>query len=470
MLQERTAGPVAGPAARRHPLKITFLGAVGTVTGSKYLIEAGGRRVLLDCGLFQGYKELRLRNWSPLPVPASSIDAIVLTHAHLDHSGYIPLLMRQGFGGPVYASAATRELCKILLPDAGHLQERDAEFANKRGYSKHHPALPLYTEAEGEAAISLFRRAEFGAPFDLGGGLTAEFHRSGHILGAAWVLLRHEGRSVLFSGDLGRASDPVIAPPEPPAACDYLVVESTYGDRLHSKVDPRDALEEVITRTAARGGVVLIPAFAVGRTQSILYYISELKRAGRIPNVPVAVDSPMAIEASAIFCENMQAHQLTEQQCRQVFGGVKYARTVEESMELDRKNGPMILISASGMATGGRVLHHLKAFVGDAKHTVLFAGFQAGGTRGDAMLRGAKELKMHGEYFPIHAEVDYLDMLSAHADREEIVEWLAALPRAPRKAFITHGEPQASDTLRLRIAERFGWEVCVPGYRDEYEL
>ena len=451
-------------------MKITFLGAVGTVTGSKYLIEAGNRRILLDCGLFQGYKQLRLRNWAPLPIDGKHIDAVVLTHAHLDHSGYIPLLMRRGFKGPVWTSIATRELCEILLPDAGHLQERDAEFANKHGFSKHTPALPLYTEAEGEAAISLFRKVNFSEQVDLGGGLTAEFHRAGHILGAAWVILRYEGRSVLFSGDLGRKIDPVILEPEPPSQVDYLVVESTYGDRLHSKIDPLDALEEVINRTTRRGGVVVIPAFAVGRTQSLLYYISELKQAGRIDNVPVAIDSPMAIEATAVFCDNLQAHRLSEQQCRDVFGSVKYARRVEESMELDRKDGPMILISASGMATGGRILHHLKAFVGDSKNTVLFTGFQAGGTRGDAMLRGAKELKIHGDYYEIRADVEYLDMLSAHADRDEIIEWLQQMPRAPRRTFVTHGEPQAADTMRQTIEEKLGWDAHVPEYRDEFEL
>ncbi|MCB0219767.1 MAG: MBL fold metallo-hydrolase, partial [Chrysiogenetes bacterium] len=398
------------------------------------------------------------------------IDAIVLTHAHLDHSGYIPLLMRRGFKGPVWTSVATRELCEILLPDSGHLQERDAEFANKHGFSKHTPALPLYTEAEGAAAISLFRNVKFAEKVDLGGGLTAEFHRAGHILGAAWVILRYEGRSILFSGDLGRKIDPVMLEPEPPMQADYLVVESTYGDRLHSAIDPLDALEEVINRTTRRGGVVVIPAFAVGRTQSLLYYISELKRAGRIDNVPVAIDSPMAIEATAVFCDNLQAHKLSEQQCRDVFGAVKYARQVEDSMELDRKDGPMILISASGMATGGRILHHLKAFVGDPKNTVLFTGFQAGGTRGDAMLRGAKELKIHGDYYEIHAEVERLDMLSAHADRNEIIEWLQQMPRAPRRTFVTHGEPQAADTMRQTIEEKLGWDAYVPEYRDEFEL
>lgn len=451
-------------------MNITFLGGVGTVTGSKYLIEAGDNRILLDCGLFQGYKQLRLRNWEPLPVSPKSIDAVVLTHAHLDHSGYVPLLMRQGFKGPVWASEATRDLCAILLPDAGHLNERDAEFANKHGFSKHKPALPLYTEAEGEAAIAQFKKVPFDGPVDLGGGLSAEFHRAGHILGAAWVVIRHEGRSILFSGDLGRDGDPVMLPPELPVQADYVVVESTYGDRLHGEVSPEDALEEVINRTWERKGVVLIPAFAVGRTQSLLYYLSELKRAGRIPDIPVAIDSPMAIEATGVFRDNPQAHQLSEKTCHEVFGSVTYARSVEDSMALDRENGPMILISASGMATGGRVLHHLKAFLEDSGNTVLFVGFQAGGTRGDALLRGAKELKIHGDYYQVKAEIDYLDMLSAHADRNEIIAWLEKIPRAPTRTFVTHGEPQASDALRQSIEEKLGWDVMVPAYKDTFEL
>jgi metallo-beta-lactamase family protein len=451
-------------------MHLTFLGGVGTVTGSKYLVEAGGPRVLIDCGLFQGFKQLRLRNWEPLPADPQTIDTVILTHAHLDHSGYLPLLVRNGFSGAVLCTAATRNLCSILLPDAGHLEEQDAAFANRHGFSKHRPALPLYTEADARQALTRLTLVDFGRSRDLGGGLVATFLYAGHILGAAMVKLSHGGTTILFSGDLGRPNDPVMRDPAPVSAADYLIVESTYGNRKHDTRDPQDALAEVIIRTARRGGTVLIPAFAVGRAQTLLYHLYRLKSAHRIPDMPIFLDSPMAIDAGAIFHEHRRDHRLSERECRDVCGIARNTREVEESKAIDRNHVPAIVISASGMATGGRILHHLKVFAPDPKSTVLFAGFQAGGTRGAAMLAGASQIKIHSEHVPVRSEVVNLDMLSAHADADEIMGWLRNFDRPPRMTFVTHGEPAASDALRHRIEEELAWPCRVPAYRDEVEL
>lgn len=452
-------------------MKITFLGAVGTVTGSKYLLEHKGRRVLVDCGLFQGFKQLRLRNRAPLPVDPTDIDTVVLTHAHIDHSGYVPLLVKNGFKGPVLATTPTVALCGILLPDSGHLQERDAEFANRHGHSRHSPALPLYTQADAEVALKRFRSLGFDEVHDLGGGISLRFHTAGHILGAAIAEIEAGGSRIVFSGDLGRPGSPTMPDPALIEETDYLVVESTYGNRTHPDEDPEDALEAIITRTAARGGTVLIPSFAVGRAQTLLYHIYRLKEAGRIPDLPVFLDSPMAINASEIFCRFPGAHRLTAAEAQAACDAARLTRTAEESKALDQEGHvPSIIVSASGMATGGRVLHHLKRFAPDSRNSILFAGFQAGGTRGAAMVGGATEVKIHGRYVPIEAEVDTLDMLSAHADADEIMGWLGHFKHAPRMTFVTHGEPEASDALRLRIKEDLGWNCLVPEYRDTLPL
>lgn len=453
-------------------MKITFLGGVGTVTGSKYLVEAGDRKILVDCGLFQGYKQLRLRNWSPPPVDPSTIDAVVLTHAHIDHSGYLPVLVRSGYRGRIYATAATRDLCDILLPDSGFLQEREADFANRHGTSKHHPALPLYTREEGEEVIPRFTDVDFDADTDLGGGVTLRMMRAGHILGAAMIRLSFKGRHLLFSGDLGRPDDATMHDPAVVRQADWLVVESTYGDRQHTAQDPEAALADVVSRTAGRGGTVLIPAFAVGRAQSILYHLHRLKAAGRIPDIPVVLDSPMAIDATEIFCRHIKDHRLDANACARVFGAVRYTRTVDESKSLMQNhiNMPMIIISASGMATGGRILHHLRHLALDHRNAILFAGFQAGGTRGAAMTSGAKSVKIFGEYVAIRAEVANLHMLSAHADADEIMGWLQGFESPPRQTFVTHGEPSSADALRHRIEETLGWSCMVPEYRDQVAL
>jgi metallo-beta-lactamase family protein len=451
-------------------LKITFLGATGTVTGSKYLVETEHRRILIDCGLFQGFKQLRLRNWEPLPIDPGSIDVVVLTHAHIDHSGYLPLLVRNGFRGQAICTPGTRDLCGILLPDSAFLQEQDADFANRYGFSKHHPALPLYTQADAELALTRLRTVNYGVPHDLGGGISLTFRNAGHIVGAAMAILTDGKTTVTFSGDLGRPNDPIMRRPEPLADTDYLVVESTYGDRTHDAHDPADLLAGIITRTAARGGTVLIPAFAVGRAQTLLYLIRQLKNAGKIPNLPVFLDSPMAIDASEILYAHQKDHRLSAGDCHSLQGVAREVRSAEESQALDRGHVPAIIISASGMATGGRVIHHLKVFAPDPRNTVLFTGFQAGGTRGAAMVGGAKQVKIHGEYVPIRADVTNLDMLSAHADANEILAWLKTIKTPPRTVFITHGEPLAADALRLRIEEELHWTCRVPAYRDEADL
>lgn len=446
-------------------LDLTFLGGAGTVTGSKYLVEHDNDRLLVDCGLFQGYKALRLRNWAKLPVEAASIDAVLLTHAHLDHSGYLPLLSRHGFHGPVFCSESTAELCAVLLPDSGHLQERDAEYANRHGYSKHKPALPLYTEEDALQALKALRTVPFDAPHALPGGASFRLRRMGHILGAASIELVWGGQRVVFSGDMGRYNDEIMMDPEPVAEADYLLVESTYGDRRHDKTDADDALADIVGKTVHRGGTVVIPAFAVGRAQSVIYRLERLKKSGRLPAaLPIFLDSPMAIDASEIFCRHPQDHRLSRAQCQAFAAGAHYVRSAEESKALTANPIAKVIISASGMATGGRVLHHLKHFAPDGRNTILFTGYQAGGTRGAALVAGQRAIKMHGEYIPIRADVHNLDMLSAHADCDEILRWLKGFRRPPHTTYIIHGEPAASDALRHRIEEELGWSCVVPDH------
>ncbi len=451
-------------------MRISFLGGVGTVTGSKYLVDTEDFRILVDCGLFQGFKNLRLRNRAPLPVDPASIDAVILTHAHIDHSGYLPLLVRNGFHGPVLSTPGTRELCGVLLPDSGFLQEKEAMFANRHGFSKHRPAVPLYTRKDAELALERFQPIEFDRDHRLGDALTVRFSPAGHILGAALVRITDGDTSLLFSGDLGRPNSPTMVAPATVHGADYLVIESTYGDRRHEPQDTEELLAEIVQKTASRGGTVLIPAFAVGRTQTILHHLARLKQARQIPDVPVYLDSPMAINASELYCRYVGEHRLTPEECRAACNVATYVRTAEESKALDHGNMPIILIAASGMATGGRVVHHLKRFAPDRRSTILFVGFQAGGTRGAAMVAGAESVKIHGAYVPVRAEVRNLHMLSAHADVDEIMGWLGGFGHPPKMTFVTHGEHSASDALRHRIEEQLGWECEVPGYRDQADL
>ncbi len=451
-------------------MKLQFLGATDTVTGSKYLLESGASRVLVDCGLFQGYKPLRLRNWSPLPVPAESINAVVLTHAHIDHSGYLPLLARQGFRGPILCTPATYELCRILLPDCGHLLEEEADYNNRHGTSKHRPALPLYTEKDAIDCLRLFKPVKHDGPWDAPGGLQGRFWHSGHMPGSSFVRLDNGQRSILFSGDIGRPNDLVMQAPVTPDAADYLVVESTYGDREHADTDPLQTLADVINRTASRGGVVVIPAFAVGRAQALMYAIHLLKARGQIHKLPVYLNSPMAASATEVYLRHTPQLRLTAAEAREVVGGVQVVQTPDESRLLNARRGPMVIIAASGMATGGRVVHHLQAFAPDHRNTILLAGYQAGGTRGAALAGGAKTLRIFGQDVPVRAEVAQLDHLSAHADASEILAWLRGLARAPLCTFITHGEPAAADALRQRIERELRWPCHLPYYTETVEL
>jgi metallo-beta-lactamase family protein len=451
-------------------MRITFHGAAGTVTGSRFLVELGGRKVLVDCGLFQGYKALRLRNWSPPPFDPANLDAVLLTHAHIDHSGYLPVLVREGFRGPIYCTEATAELCSILLPDSGRLQEADASFAARHGFSKHRPPRPLYTEADARASLRYLRPVHTNASVDLGEGVAARWTDVGHILGACAVTLRHESTSICVSGDVGRHEDPLMRAPAARPTSDVLVVESTYGNRQHVESDPEEQLGEIVRRTVARGGTVVIPSFAVGRAQLMLLLIHRLRAAGKIPDVPVWLDSPMATSATALYNRFSDLHRLDAATCQAAFGDIRIAHTPDESKALDAGDEPIVLISASGMATGGRVIHHLRRFAPDAKHTIVFAGFQAGGTRGATMVAGASQVKIHGSYVPIRAEVVQLDALSAHADADELMAWLRSNEHAPKDVFIVHGEPDASDTLRRRIVEELGWRCTVPLHGDSVVL
>ncbi len=456
-------------------MKLSFWGAAHTVTGSKYLLESGSKKILVDCGMFQGMKDLRLLNWNDMPFHPSDIDAILLTHAHLDHSGYIPKFVKDGFRGKIYCSEATRDLAEIILIDSGHIQEDDAERANRYGYTKHQPALALYTEMDAKRAMEQFETVPFAKDIEiLDGEFSFSLHRAGHILGAASIRVVFDGgTSILFSGDLGRENDPIMKPPVHIQQSDYIVVESTYGDRLHDTSDPADLFEDIINRTVQRGGSVVIPAFAVGRAQGILYYIRQLKKEGRIhPSLPIYLDSPMAVSATELLCKHSADHRLPPGLCHEVCDVAKYVRTRDESKSLDgNHNGvPKVIISASGMATGGRVLHHLAHYLGDHRSTIVLAGFQAAGTRGDRLARGEKTIKIHGTYWEVAAEIIKLDNMSAHGDYSEIMNWLKTEQKQPRKVFVTHGEVQAAEAMRDRIKGELGWDAVVPEYGECAEI
>lgn len=452
-------------------MQIQFLGATDTVTGSKYLVRQGDSTLLVDCGLFQGYKPLRLRNWSSLPVDPASINAVILTHAHIDHSGYLPLLARQGFRGKVFCTEGTADLCRILLPDAGHLQEEEAEYANRHSFSKHKPALPLYTREDALRCLKLLHPVPSGKQWHPVPGLNAVLSPSGHMVGSSFVRLDNGACSILFSGDIGRPNDLVLQPPLQMDGADYLVVESTYGDRLHRNVDPLLALGQVINRTAARGGVVVIPSFAVGRAQSLLHCIQVLKTQGVIDRkLPIYLNSPMAANATHVYLRHKDGLRLTSAECEAMAHTAHIVESPEESRLLNAKHGPMVIIAASGMATGGRVVHHLKAFAPDKRNTILFAGYQPGGTRGALICGGAPTVRIHGEDVPVRAEVAMLEDLSAHSDAAEIVGWLRGFKSPPRQTFITHGEPAAADAMRQRIERELHWACHIPGYLETVTL
>ncbi len=449
---------------------LTFLGAAGTVTGSRFLLQVKGRHYLVDCGLFQGGRRLKRMNWEPFPFPVERIDAVLLTHAHIDHTGYLPRLVRQGYRGPVYATVATCALLRILLPDSAHLQEQDAYYANKKGYSRHKPALPLYTTADAQDALDLLRPVSFDALLTLD-GVTVTWRPAGHILGSASLevtLDGDHGQRVVFSGDLGRYDAEIMQPPTEMDAADYLLVESTYGNRLHQEGSVEDALAEVVEYIVETGGVLLIPAFAVGRTQQVLYYLRKLQDQGRIPNIPVFIDSPMAVDVSHLYCDFGDDHNLDvnllmdAQRCPLRCPETHFVRDVEDSKRLNTRPGPAVIISASGMVTGGRILHHMKWRLPDPRNAVLFVGYQAQGSRGRQMLEGARTVRIHGEKIPVRARITSVDALSGHADREGLLRWLRAFRTPPRQTFVIHGEPEASQALADTL-HTWGWNVYPAG-------
>jgi metallo-beta-lactamase family protein len=447
---------------------LTFLGgAGGTVTGSKHLLEDGPRRLLLDCGLFQGLKALRLRNWAPPPVSPPTLGAVVLSHAHIDHSGYLPRLCRDGFTGPVYCTRGTRDLLAVMLPDAAHLQEEEAAYANRHRTSTHDPALPLYTIVDAEHALARVEAVDFGDRFTPVPGVEAWFAHSGHILGAALVHCVIGGRRLVFSGDLGRYGVPIMVDPDPVPEADVLLVESTYGNRDHAVDDNADKLAAAVTRAGLQKGWLLIPAFAVGRSQEILYDLRRLEAAGRIPSLPVYLDTPMGIQATAIYASHTDEHDAelrkAESAGQRPFTPRRFhlSRTVEESKRLNETDGPGVIVAGSGMATGGRILHHLKRLLPDPRTTVLFVGYQAAGTRGRLLRDGATTIKMLGETVPVRARIEVSDSYSAHADRGEILRWLAGFKRPPAATYVVHGEPEAATALRDAITSRLGWRAAV---------
>lgn len=454
----------------QHSPTLRFLGATDTVTGSRYLIRAQDRRILIDCGLFQGYKRLRDRNRVPFPITPENINAVVLTHAHLDHTGYIPALVRDGFSGPVYATPGTTELCKLILPDSGYLQEEEARYADHRASSTHHPPIPLYTAADAVRSLNIFKNQDFDSPFPLAEGIEVTFLPAGHILGAAQVHLNLAGRTIHFTGDLGRAHDPLMYPPRTLEPVNVLVTESTYGDRTHPAGNPETELGEIITRVAKRQGVVMIAAFAVGRAETVLLHLSRLLAKAAIPSIPIYLNSPMAIDASGMYQHHREEHRLKQHEFEAMYKVAVPVRSPEDSKLLNLRGGPMIIISASGMLTGGRILHHVETYGPDRRNAIVLSGYQAGGTRGASLAAGEKQLRIYGRDIRIEAEVIQLDELSAHADANELVQWMKSAPAAPAMTYVTHGEPDASDALRARIKHELGWRARVPEHLETVSL
>jgi len=457
---------------------LTFLGAARTVTGSKYLLETGGRKILVDCGLFQGLKDLRERNWAPLPVDADTIDAVVLTHAHIDHTGYLPRLVGDGFKGRVFCTPGTASLCRIMLPDSGRLAEDDARDANREGYTKHAPALPLFTEEDAYQALTHLQPVGYDRPVPVTGAATLSFADAGHLLGSAFARFTLDadgGGDILFSGDLGRFNRPVLPDPTRVESAGVLLVESTYGDRTHEPDDGGARLAEIISSTIAGGGKVIIPAFAIGRVEEVVYWLKKLEEERRIPTVPVYVDSPMAVDALRHYANHSHDLDPDVQQGRGQMGAFTTRRftavaSPQQSKEIQASTAPCIVVSASGMATGGRVLHHLKAALPKRRNTILFVGYQAAGTRGRQLLEGAESVKIHGFHVPVAARIERIDSMSAHADAGEIMQWLRGFTKAPRTTYLVHGEPDAQAALKARIEAELGWRVHVPEYLERVEL
>ncbi len=464
--------------------KISFYGGVGTVTGSKYLLEHNNKKILVDCGLFQGLRELRERNWQDLPFDPTDLDAVIITHAHIDHTGFLPRIVKLGFNGPVFTSRATGDLMKILLPDSARLQEEEASYRNRKGLTSHSPALPLYDEDDAKEALSRLQLVpNDGNPIEVCEGMNASFNVAGHIMGASLVLVEMEearanGQSIrfLFSGDLGHYEQPILKDPAPPPACDYLMVESTYGDRLHSEVKSDDQLTKIINEAVDRDGPVLIPAFAVGRTQEILYLIRELEEEKRIPVLPVVVDSPMAKQATQVYNRWNDEHDeeyasiLSRQKHPLRTGMMSTASTRDESKKINNLKGTRIIVSSSGMLSGGRVLHHAKYILPDPNATIVFVGYQAAGTRGRRVVEGERKVRIMRDWIPVRCRVERIDAFSAHADWKAVLKWLKGLSNAPQAIFTTHGEPVAANAMAQHIRDEFGWNALVPEYSQTVEL
>ena len=455
---------------RRPEKSLQFLGATGTVTGSRYLIESGGHRVLVDCGLFQGYKNLRERNWKDFPVPPDTIDAVILSHAHLDHSGYVPALVANGYRGPIFVTAGTQELLATLWPDSAHLLEEEAERANRKGYTKHAPARALYDINDVEQALSRLRTISFGKSVEVVAGVTFEFIHAGHILGAAQINLNVQGTTIHFTGDLGRDSDPLMRAPAPYQGSDLLITESTYGDTKHPEVESAKELEEPMRKVLSRGGTVVIPAFAVGRTQALLLHIWRLMKSGKIPKVPIYVNSPMAQRATMSYQKHQEEHRIPSEEFDEIYSYANMVQTVEESKELNQNTAAKVIIAASGMMSGGRVLHHIVEFGQDPNNGILITGYQAGGTRGRKLQDGATSLRIFGRDVPIRAEVFQIQSMSAHADADELLQWMSGASQKPKMTYVTHGEPEAADQLRFRIEHELHLRARVPEDREIIDL
>ncbi|MEE9264755.1 MAG: MBL fold metallo-hydrolase [Vicinamibacteria bacterium] len=458
---------------------LSFHGGAGTVTGSRHLLSVSGRRLLVDAGLFQGLKKLRLLNWQEPDFDPQSVDDLFLTHAHIDHSGYLPRLVRQGYSNPVYCTPATLDLVRLLLLDSAKIQEEDANYANRKGFSKHRPALPLYTSADAEAAFELMRPLPYGEWLELGEGVRARFLNVGHILGSAMVEVRMplggKEQGIVFSGDVGRYDMPLHSDPSEPPACNLLVVESTYGDRTHDAKPLAEQITEPFKKVFEQKGIVLIPSFAVGRAQLVTLILRELMNDGRLPEVPIHIDSPMAVNATRIYSRHLEDGSLDDElsedgRSRLFPRNVQFHRTVDESKELSKLPGPRIIISASGMLTAGRVIHHLRRLLPDKQNLVLLVGYQAAGTRGRALLEGATVLRMHGKDVPVRAKFRSAHGLSAHADRDELIRWLRSSQGRPKTVFVTHGEPDASKALARRVEEEIGARCFVPRLQDRFDL
>ncbi len=454
---------------------LTFLGAAGTVTGSKHLLETDGHRVLVDCGLFQGLKELRLRNWQALPIDPAQIDAVILTHAHLDHTGWLPRLVAGGFRGRVFCTPGTKDLCTLVLPDSAHLQEEDARAANRHGYSKHQPALPLYTGIDAARALDRLQPVGYERPVPVVPGVEVDFINAGHLLGSAYARVRAGGQTILFGGDLGRYGRPVLPDPSPVAQADVLLLESTYGDRLHEPDDDGERLAQIIRVTIAREGRVIIPSFAIGRVEEVIYWLKRLETAKRIPVVPVYIDSPMAAGALQFYSKRLdELDPELHAAAREVYvfctERMVTVGSVEQSKALTASKEPAIVIAGSGMATGGRVLYHLQAALPDPKNTILFVGYQAAGTRGRSLVDGAKHLRMKGQDVAVSARVERIDSMSAHADAAEIVRWLSNFTKAPAKTYLVHGEPVALKALEQRVEAQLHWPVQIAGHLERVSL